>query len=56
MMRRARWATIAAGAILIAAGFAIALVELLRFPKGSVWVVVAVAGVLLFAVRAVGRS
>jgi hypothetical protein len=55
MMRRARWA-IAAGAILIAAGFAIALVELLRFPKGSVWVVVAFAAVLLFAVRAVGRS
>jgi hypothetical protein len=55
MTRRARWATIAAGGILIASGFAIALVELLRFPKGSVWIVVAVAALLLFVLRAVGR-
>jgi hypothetical protein len=55
MTRRARWATLAAGGILIAAGFAIALVELLRFPKGSVWIVVAVAALLLFVLRAVGR-
>ena len=55
-MRRARWATIAAAAILIAAGFAIALVELLRFPKGSVWIVVAVTALLLLALRAAGRS
>jgi hypothetical protein len=55
MRRRARWPTIAAGGVVIAAGFAIALVEVFRFPKGSVWIVVAVAALLLFIVRAVGR-
>jgi len=54
-MRRARWATIAAGAILILAGFGIALVELLRFPKGSGWVVVGAAALLLSLLRVVGR-
>jgi hypothetical protein len=51
-----RWAGIAAGGVVIAAGFAIALVELYRFPKGSVWVVVAAAVLLLFVLRAVGRA
>jgi len=55
MRRRARWPTIAAGGVVIAAGFAIALVEVFRFPKCSVWIVVAVAALLLFIVRAVGR-
>lgn len=48
---RQRWPTIAAGGVVIGAGFAIALAELFRFPKGSVWVVVAVAALLLFLVR-----
>ena len=55
MKRRTRWPTIAAGGVVIAAGFTIALVELLRFPKGSVWVVVGAAALLLFLVRVVGR-
>jgi len=55
MTRRGRWPTIAAGGVVIAAGFAIALVGLLRFPKGSVWIVVAVASLLLVVLRAVGR-
>jgi len=55
MKRRGRWTTIAAGAVVIAAGFTVALVELLRFPKGSVWVVVGAAALLLFLVRVVGR-
>jgi hypothetical protein len=55
MTPRARWPTIAAGGVVIAAGFAIALVEVFRFPKGSVWIVVAVAALLLFIVRVVGR-
>jgi hypothetical protein len=46
---------IAAGGVVIAAGFAIALVELLRFPKGSVWVVVGVTALLLFVLRSGGR-
>jgi SNF family Na+-dependent transporter len=55
MRRRARWMSIAAGGVVIAAGFAIALVELWRFPKGSVWVVVGAAAFLLFLLRLVGR-
>jgi uncharacterized membrane protein len=54
--RRGRWATIAAGGVVILAGFAIALVEWLRFPKGSVWVVVAAAVLLLVVLRGVGRG
>lgn len=55
MNRRSRWPTIAAGGVVIAAGFAIALVELMRFPKGSVWIVVGAAALLLFVLRVVGR-
>jgi len=55
MRRRAGWPTIAAGGVVVAAGFAIALVELLRFPKGSVWMVVGAAALLLFLLRLVGR-
>ncbi len=55
MKRRARWTAVAAGGVVIAAGFAIALVELLRLPKGSVWVVVGGAALLLFLLRLVGR-
>ena len=55
MTRRGRWTTIAAGGVVIAAGFGIAVVELLRFPKGSVWIVVGIAALLLFVLRAVGR-
>jgi hypothetical protein len=50
-----RWAAIAAGGVIIGAGFAIALAELLRFPKGSVWVVVAAAALLLVLLRLLGR-
>jgi hypothetical protein len=46
---------ILAGAVVIAAGFAIALVEVLRFPKGSVWGVVAVAVALVATIRALTR-
>ena len=55
MTRRARWPTIVAGGIVVAAGFAIALVELLGYPKGSVWVVVGAAALLLFVLRVVAR-
>jgi uncharacterized membrane protein len=50
-----RWAGIAAGGVVIVAGVVIALVELYRFPKGSVWLVAAAAVLLLFVLRAVGR-
>jgi hypothetical protein len=45
-----------AGAVVIAAGVAIGLVELFRLPKGSVWVVVAVTIALVFTImRLSGR-
>jgi hypothetical protein len=53
--RRPAWGAIAAGGVLVAAGFAIAAVEMLRLPKGSVWVVVAVALLLLVLVRRLTR-
>jgi hypothetical protein len=39
------------GAIVIAAGIAVALVELYALPKFSLWIVVAVAIALIAAVR-----
>jgi hypothetical protein len=53
--RRSQAGLILAGAVVIAAGFAIALVEVLRFPKGSVWGVVAVAVALVATIRALTR-
>ena len=35
---------------MVAAGVTIGLVELFRFPKGSVWVVVAITIALVFAI------
>ena len=52
---RSQWPTVIAGGVVIAAGFAVALVELMRWPRGSVWIVVAVAVLLLLVVRRVGR-
>ena len=44
------------GAIVIAAAIAVALVESYRMPKGSIWIVVGVAALLLVVVRFVGRG
>jgi UDP-N-acetylmuramyl pentapeptide phosphotransferase/UDP-N-acetylglucosamine-1-phosphate transferase len=49
--RRSHWGTILAGGVVIAAGFAIAIVEVLRLPKGSIWLVVAAALVLVVLIR-----
>jgi len=43
------------GAVVILAGFAIALVEVLKYPKGSIWVVVAVTVVLVALIRLLTR-
>ena len=48
--RRSQTGLVVAGGVVVAAGVAIALVELFRFPKGSVWVVVAVTIALVFAI------
>jgi len=44
-----------AGGAVIAAGFAIGIVELLGFPKGTIWLVVAAAAAIVAAIRAVTR-
>ena len=48
--RRSQLGLVLAGGIVIAGGVAVGMVELLGFPKGSVWVVVAVTIVLVVAV------
>ena len=55
-VERSRTGTILAASVLIAAGFAVAIVEMLRLPKGTIWVVVAIAVVLLAIVRAAFRT
>ena len=39
-----------AGGVFIVAGVAIGLVELFGFPRGSVWVVVAITVAIVFAI------
>ena len=45
-----------AGAVVVLGGFAIALTEALHFPKGSIWVVVAVTVVVVAAIRWLTRA
>jgi hypothetical protein len=54
--RRSQWRLVVGGGVVIAAAFAVALVERYRMAKGSVWVVVAVAALVVFLIRVVGRS
>ena len=54
--RRSHWRLALGGGVVIAAAFAVALVERYRAPKGSIWIVVAVAALLLFLVRVLGRN
>jgi hypothetical protein len=44
-----------AGVVVIAAGLAVGLVGVYRFPKGSIWVVVGVAVPAVLLIRALGR-
>jgi hypothetical protein len=53
--RRSHWGSIVAGAVVIAAGFGVAVVEALKLPKGSIWIVVAVALVLVLLIRRATR-
>jgi uncharacterized membrane protein YgaE (UPF0421/DUF939 family) len=48
--RRSQTGLIVAGGVVVAAGVAVGLVELFRFPRGSVWVVVAITIALVFAI------
>ena len=53
--RRSQWGAILAGGVVIVAGFGIAVVEVLKLPKGSVWIVVAAALLLVLVIRRVTR-
>lgn len=54
-IKRSRAGPILAATVLIAAGFAVAIVEMLRLPKGTIWIVVAVAVAALAVIRAATR-
>jgi hypothetical protein len=41
--------------VVVTAGFAIALVEALQLPKGSIWLVVGAAAILVGLIRALTR-
>jgi hypothetical protein len=56
LRRRSTFASILGGAIVITTGLAVGIVEALRLPKGTLWIIVALAVVLLLAVRTLTRS
>jgi hypothetical protein len=49
--RRGRLGLLLAGAVVIAGGFGVAVVEVLRWPRGSLWIVVAVTVALVALIR-----
>jgi hypothetical protein len=49
--RQARLGSVVAGAVVVAGGVAVGVVELLHFPKGSVWIVVAATLGLVVLIR-----
>jgi hypothetical protein len=53
--RRRHLSFVLCGAVVIAAGFGIAVVEALRFPKGSIWALVATTIVLIALIRWLDR-
>lgn len=53
--RRSSWGPLLAGGVVVAAGFAVALVEVYRWPKGSIWLVVGAAVLLVLLIRLLGR-
>lgn len=56
MARRSHVGTVVAGAVVIAGGLGVAIVEMLHFPKGSVWIVVAATAGLVILIRALDRQ
>jgi hypothetical protein len=52
--RRSSWSPVVAGGVVVAAGFGVALVEAYRLPKGSIWLVVGAAVLLLVVIRVLG--
>ena len=54
--RRSHVGLILAGLVVVAAGFAVGAVELWRLPRGSSWLVVAVAAAIVTLIRALTRG
>ena len=53
--RRSHWGTVVAGGVVIVGAIGVAVVEALKLPKGSIWIVVAVALGLVLLIRRVTR-
>ncbi len=53
--KRSRTGTVLSAAVVIAAGFTVAVVEMLRLPNGTIWLVVAAAVAILAVNRAATR-
>jgi len=53
--KRSRTGTVFAACVVIAAGFTVAVVEMLHLPKGTIWLVVAAAVAILAVIRAATR-
>jgi len=53
--RRSQWGAVLTGGVVIGAGFAVGIVEMLKLPKGSIWIVVATALVLVLLIRRLTR-
>lgn len=53
--KRSRAGTVLSACVVIAAGFAVAAVEMLRMPKGTIWLVVAATVAILAVIRAATR-
>ena len=53
--RRSHLGLVLSGAVIIVAGFAVGLGEMLRLPKGSVWVTVGITVLIVGVIRAVTR-
>lgn len=54
--RRSQRGLVLAGAVVIAAGFGIAIVEALQLPKGAIWAVVGAAVLLVIVIRSITRG
>jgi hypothetical protein len=50
--RRSHRGLVLAAIVIVIAGFAVAIVEVLHLPKGSIWIVVAIAALLVALIRA----
>ncbi len=49
--RRSHRGLVLAAAVIVVAGFGVALVEAFKLPKGSIWVVVALAAIAVGVIR-----